>query len=545
MMLWNLFLLAALALALVEARMRSEYDFVIVGAGTAGPILAARLSENCNVNVLILERGLDVTSNPDVALPDVNGFSPLPVFNLPVENVLTREGAGLDPYRAVVPQALGGGPAVSGQAWTRGNMSNYDEWAAMGNVGWSSQDLLPYFRRTERAIDPYQNYTYDATRGTQGPIRNIRLDAENYTSEYTAIRQQLIMATGSRYNPDHNSWILGQMGFAPFQRSLEPVLTGTPVRSTTWSRYLEPVLSRPNLDLITGATVTRLNFNAAKTRARSVTFVTADSRTVTIRAKREIILTAGTLNTARILLQSGIGPAADLQALGIDVVRNLTGVGRNIDDHTQIYLGFLGIGFPNVNAPITVGFLKSPFDTVVDTECAYGTIPIPGSPFPFFLYVLTGVRNQARGELRLQNSVLLNTESRFTLNMRNYPQDADKIIWIFRIVRQIMAARGYPELTPGLAAIPANATDADFLAYFYAATRPGLDTYYHYTSSCRMGPASDAMSVVDQNLKVRGIQNLRIGDASIMPRAPSAHPSATVAAIAEYLSDKIRQQWNI
>ncbi|CAH6419144.1 Glucose-Methanol-Choline (GMC) oxidoreductase [uncultured virus] len=519
------------------------YDFVVVGGGTAGLIVAARLSENPLVSVLVLERGTDETNNPDVALPDVNGFNPLPVYNLPVEDISSREQFFAPSYRGVVPRALGGGPSVSGQAWTKGNASNYDEWASFGNFGWSADDLAPYFKRTERVWNPDPNtgYVFDNSRGVDGPIRNIRLDGYNYGVQYDTLRNSLVTEFGSRNNPDHNSGILGQEGFAPFQRSLEHNFA-TPIRSTTWTRYLQPVLNRPNVKLMRFATVTKITFNNAKTKATKVKFVHKNKCKV-VKILKELILSAGTLNSPRLLLLSGIGPQADLQALNIQVVRNLPGVGKNLQDHSQVQFGYAGLGFPNQNAPITVGFLKSPFSETIDSEIGYGTLPLPNSPFPFLLFILNGLKNEARGEIKLKNNNPLNDDYIMTLNFRSYPQDANKIIWMIRHIRTVTSNLGYPEILPGTAALPSDATDEQIMQWLFSGSN--YDTYYHYAGTCKMGPSTDSMRVVDSNLLVDGISNLRVVDASVMPNVCTAHPSFTVAAIAKKASDMIKSHWGL
>jgi choline dehydrogenase len=514
----------------VSAPSGEVFDYVVVGGGTAGCVVAARLAEEAAARVLLLERGADVRDDPSVA---PGGFtqvlSGVPLEFLPVETITSREpklAAGL--ARTYVPRALGGGPAVSGSFWGRGDPANYDEWARLGAEGWAYDEVLPYFKRSESFRDVlHPERAVSADRGIHGPIQVAPHDDEDPSA------QELLAAAcatfGVRRIADYNTRA-GQEGFAPMQRTLGHDLE-RPVRSTSYTRYVEPALAaRPNLRVVSTATATRLRIEGG--RATGVDYLWRGQARHA--AAREVVLCAGTIHTARLLLLSGVGPAADLERAGVEPVVDLPGVGQNLQDHAVLRWAFRArAGTLRGAAPssVFIGFLRSPESKDIDVEVAWGVLP--GDVVAGFL---VNVRNERRGVVQLTSpDPLASPFVRFDWDP-GAPEMA-AMAEMFRRVRRWLSAGGCAsELAPGEALAPADGDAARWRAWFAAQ----MGGWYHMAGTARMGGDGDRDAVVDAALRVRGVPNLRIADCSVMPRVVSSHPSATAAMIGEKAADLVR-----
>ncbi len=512
------------------------FDYVVVGGGSAGCVIAARLSEDPSVRVLLLERGFDVTERRAVTPPDFTTVltSREPPDVVPVESLVTFEPLLPNPFgQALSPRALGGGPAVSGSFWGRGDPSNYDEWAAMGNEGWSYRDLLPFFKRSESVRNIFNAAaTVSADRGHDGPIEVTSLDDTEPAIQ--KLWESACASFGLRRVADHST-ADGLEGVGPMFRSLGHDRSRA-ARSTPYTGYIKPVLaSRPNLTVASMATASRITFSADGRRAEGVDYL-QHGRGHHAKALREVVIAAGALNSPKLLLQSGVGPGAELASVGVTAVRDLAGVGRNLQDHftdSAVYLLNPGVTkeIDRPSSPL-IAFLKSPGSEVVDLEIAFSLLP-PGN---ILAVVLFCVRNTFRGAVRLDSTDPL-APARLGFALDPNGPDVAKMAWLHRKIRSWLLEGGLAmlELTPGLVALPNGEGDGPWHAWF----AKKLQSLHHAAGTCRMGPASDAESVVDARLRVHGIDNLRVADCSIMPRLVSTHPSATAVMIGEKAASMI------
>jgi choline dehydrogenase len=525
-----------------------SFDYIIVGGGTAGCVLANRLTANPKNNVLVLEAG-----GPDSGfwIPIPAGFSKLLTnakYNWrfqtePEENVYNRT--------IVVPRGkgLGGSTLINGMIFVRGQSQDYDLWAQMGATGWSFQDVLPYFKKLEAFADGESEL-----RGGKGPIYIVRV------SERPPISEAFIEAAkqaGFPYNPDYNG--ASQEGFGYYQVNQH--------KGRRWSAadaYLRPALSRANLKVQTHAHVTRINFEGR--RAVGVTFrIGMDEREV--RARAEVILAAGAVQSPHLLELSGVGDPDTLASVGIPTFHALPGVGNNYIDHFATRMNW------RVKLPVTLNeltrgwrlglavgqyFLTRRGILTYGTGLTHGFVKTrPELETPdvqyFFMHAsyanagerkldhepgmtigVTQLRPESRGSIHIKSPDPM-TPPAIRPNFLSIPTDQESLIGGMRIARQIIEQpsmeryRAY-EMNPG----PSVNTDDEWLDF---ARRNG-QTIYHAIGTCSMGKSPRA--VVDERLKVHGLKGLRIVDASIMPTMVSANTAAAVMMIAEKAADLIQ-----
>jgi choline dehydrogenase len=503
------------------------YDYIVVGAGTAGCVLAARLTEEPGARVLLLEAG---SAERTRAMTVPNAW-PENLGSAADWGYVTTGQAGAGPLPYPRGRALGGSGAINAMAHVRGHPAVYDRWAADGAPGWGFADLLPWFRRTERAEGRDPALIDRALRGTDGPIRVApaagrhpvaRAFAEALTRNGCPVTDDL-----SGRAPEGVAWV--DLAIADGER-VSPA-----------DGYLRPALGRPNLDVATASVVTRLNMRHG--RCTGVSYVrdgvAADASvdapagtSAGTSAGGEVILAAGAIGSPYLLLRSGIGPAGALRALGIDPVADLPGVGENLQDHPIAKVccaTTAALPASRYNYGETYAALRSDLaGEVPDLHLFPILLPLPpGAGFPppaaGFLLVAAAMTPDSRGTVRLaspQAPPLI--DPGFLTDER----DLDRLAAGLRMVRRVAAQAsfgGAVELYPG----PEVRTDAALRDYI----RRTVDSYYHPVGTCRMGAGDDA--VVDPGLRVRGVAGLRVADASIMPLIPNAHPHATVLAIAE------------
>ena len=527
--------------------MTDTFDYVVVGGGTAGCVLANRLSASGGCSVVLLEAG---GVDDGFWIPIPAGFSKLMArgdFNWRFQ---TEPEPNVHDRAIPIPRGkgLGGSSLINGMIFVRGQPQDYDAWAESGARGWSFADVLPYFKRLENFADGESEL-----RGGGGPVDIVRV------AERPPIARAFIDAAkqaGFAENPDYNG--ADQEGFGYYQVNQR--------NGRRWSAvdaYLRPALRRPNLAVRTRSHVQRIDFDGR--RAVGVTYRTA-AGTARVNARREVILAAGAVQSPHLLELSGVGNPAALQAAGLDVFHPLAGVGENYIDHFATRMNW------RVKLPVTLNeaargwrlgiavgryFLTRTGILTLGTGLVGGFVKTrAGLETPdvqyFFMHAsyanaadrrldrepgmtigVTQLRPQSRGSIHARNSDP-DVPPAMRPNFLSAPVDGETLVEGMKIARRIVDQRAMDpyrahEMNPG----PAVSTDDAWLDF---ARRTG-QTIYHAIGTCRMG--SDADAVVDQRLKVHGLEGLRVVDASIMPAMVSGNTQAAVFMIAEKGSDMI------
>ncbi|MBI1394412.1 MAG: choline dehydrogenase [Betaproteobacteria bacterium] len=523
------------------------FDFVIVGAGSAGCVLANRLSADGRHTVLLLEAGPE-DRNVWIHVP--LGYGKL--FAEPRVNWMyqSEPEPALAGRRVFTPRGkvLGGSSSINGLVHIRGQREDFDEWARLGNVGWDFAGVLPYFRRSE---DHFRGES--PLHGTGGPLTVSALPRNH------ALCDAFIEGgaeLGLQRNEDFNGERQEGIGYydATSRRGR---------RRSCAVAYLRPAIRRRNLDVRTGALVSGVVFDGA--RARGVNF-TCNGVSETAFASREVILSAGAINSPQLLQRSGIGPRELLESRGVAVVHESPGVGAGLQDHFYVRTVWECSRGHSVNESmasawgrLAMGLRYALFrDGPLSVSAGYAgafvrsrpTVPRPDvqvylidfstdrmgtslHPFPAITMSMSPLRPESRGSVRIA-SARPDVPPEIRYNYLDTPQDRQTVIDGLKFLRRLgatsrLAALGVRERSPGVKVV----TDEDWLDY----ARGVGGTVYHPTSTCRMG--IDPEAVVDPRLRVRGVQGLRVVDASIMPNVVSGNTNAATVMVAEKASDLI------
>lgn len=533
-----------------------SFDYVIVGAGAAGCVLANRLSEDPAVTVCVLEAG-PPDRNPYIHIPAgfiKTLFDPSCTWQFQTEPSPNTAGRRIATTQG---RTLGGSSSINGMVWNRGQPADLDHWAQRGNRGWGYADALPYYRRSESRIGSGD----DAVRGRDGGIPVTDMDWFHPVSDAFIAGA---VGMGIPRTVDYNDG--DQAGVGYFQRAIRRGWRVSAARG-----FLKPVMSRRNLEVRTNARASTLLFEGK--RATGVRYLASrggPARQVT--ARREVILSSGTVNTARLLQVSGIGPAALLQQLGVPVVHEAPGVGQNFRDHyasrvvvrakagvetlnelshgmrLAAQIARWGAGRPSILAtvPSHVHVFWKSFEGLdaPDLQCVF----TPGSYKEGRAYILDDYPGMTAGawQHRPESTGWVRARSTDVFEdpeiQPNYLTDAmDRRVHLggIRLIRRLLST---PELAPYVdrETLPGAdvRTDDELLDF---ARRNGSTTY-HLIGTARMGPATDPTAVVDDRLLVHGMTGLRVVDASIMPNMTSANTYATTLMIAEKAADMIRSR---
>jgi choline dehydrogenase len=523
---------------------QQEFDYVVVGGGSAGCCVAGRLSEDAGLSVCLLEAG---GSDDAVLVRAPLGFALTAPFNINSWGYSTIPQAGFNGRRGFQPRGkvMGGSSSVNAMVYTRGNPHDYNQWAALGNVGWAYQDVLPYFKKAEN------NECFGANdyRGVGGPL-NV-----SYLPSPSPLNQAFIKACneqGIPSNPDYNGE--NQYGVSPGQVTQKGGERWNAARA-----YLDPHRHQTNLNVVSQAHATQILFEGK--RAVGVQYA-INGVTHQVRAKREVIVSGGAFGSPQLLMLSGVGPALHLKDLGIPLVHELPGVGQNLQDHVTTVLIYktaivdhaMGYslkgtwnmlkaiwewrtqrkGWVTSNVSETQGFVSTQgnhdYPNIQLALCT-GVIDDHARKMHWghgYTLHVTLMRPKSRGSVTLASSNPFDKPLIDPAFLKE-SEDFDTLVAGTQLGLKVMASQALAAYR-GPMMYPVDAKNTDQIKAFL---RDHSDTEYHPVGTCKMGPLEDAMAVVDSDLRVHGLQNLRVIDASVMPNLVSGNTNAPTIMIAE------------
>jgi choline dehydrogenase-like flavoprotein len=493
----------------LEQALANDYDYVIVGAGSAGCVIARRLVDNTDANVLLLESD----DSENIGLPHEFGYYYEPTTHVNNRTILLPRG-----------KVSGGVSSINATIWARGHKADYDGWANAGSAGWDYESVLPLFKKTEDWEDGASKF-----RGAGGPIH---VERAKYLHPVAAAFLESGRSIGMRFLDDIN---------APEPEGIGSVNLN--VRHdkycSTCSTYLRPALKAKNLTVLTGAKVVQLNLSG--TRCTGLTFE-KDDRSHSVHVSQEVILSAGAIETPRLLMLSGIGPHEELKRLGIPTVLDLPGVGQNFQDHVIV----AGLCFEakqslaplHHNLSDSAAFCRSrshlsvpdlmflALQTPYVTDAIQEQHPVPENSF---CIIPSLVRVHSRGYLRMRTAEH-DGPLQIQPNFLSEQGDVDALLTAIEIGLDLASQPACRDLIKKWVA-PTRWMGREMTRNFL---RNSCSSYFHPAGTCAMGSGKEA--VVDSQLLVHGIDSLRIADASIMPTLPSAPTNASCVMIGEFAS---------
>uniref|UniRef100_A0A182R106 Glucose-methanol-choline oxidoreductase N-terminal domain-containing protein n=1 Tax=Anopheles farauti TaxID=69004 RepID=A0A182R106_9DIPT len=565
--------------------LRKRYDYVVVGAGPAGSVLATRLTEDPSVTVLLLEAGraeIPLATTVPLGAPNLQSTD----YNFAYESEpQTRGCLGLWDRKCSWPhgRGVGGSSIINYMIYTRGNRRDYDAWAAAGNPGWSWDEILPYHMRAERAN--IRDFDRNGFHGRDGPLS---VEDCPFRSKIATTFIESAQQAGYPYL-DYNAG--DQIGVSFLQAN-----TRQGRRVTSGNAYLLPVRNRPNLHIVTRAWVTKVLINKATNEATGVVFV-RDGKTQSIKARKEVILSAGAFESAKLLMLSGVGPADHLRSFDIPVVQDLP-VGEILYEHPGVFgpvflvrqpiddnltldgsltlanfVRYLqGRGVFTTNSVESLMYVKSPVAAspdpgLPDVEImqAFASIDFDtgtGTPRAFrltnatfdgyfrpivntrsFQYLPLLLKPYTRGKLRLKSTNPFH-HPRFAYRYFEDDRDIEALVYGIREAIRVTSQEPfrrigvelYRKQVPGCEQHPFGTH-----SYWRCHVMTLTATFHHQVATCKMGPPTDPEAVVDHELRVYGMRRLRVADIGVVPFPPTAHTSAIAFAIGEKAADLVRE----
>lgn len=527
--------------------MAESFDFIVVGSGSAGSVVAKRLSDAGNT-VLVLEFG-GTDRGPLIQMPSALSYPmSMNLYNWGFE---TEPEPHLNGRRLATPRGkvIGGSSSINGMVYVRGHAKDFDTWSDMGAAGWAYADVLPYFKRMENVEGGQEGW-----RGTDGPmhIKRGRLKNPLYRAFIEAGRQ-----AGYPVSSDYNGQ--QQEGFAEFEMTVHEGL-----RWSAANAYLKPALKDGRIKVVTGAMARRVLLDGK--RATGVEYELG-GKVLIATARREVIISASTINSPAILQRSGIGPAAVLKEAGIQVLHQLAGVGENLHDHLEVYFQMRCLQPVSLNRDLglyakgKIGLQWLLFGTGLGAtnhfeSCAFirskAGIEYPDIQYHFlpaavrydgktafagdgFQVHVGPMRTKSRGFVRIRN-IDAKVHPKILFNYMSHKDDWEEFRACIRLTREIlqqaaMVPYAGEEIQPGAAAV----TDAQIDDFI----RQHCESAYHPCGTAKMGSVKDQLAVVDPECRVIGIQNLRVVDSSIMPQVTNGNLNAPTMMIGEKASDHL------
>jgi len=497
-----------------------EYDYIVVGAGSAGCVIASRLSEDPDVSVLLLEAGTEDTK------PEVHDPSKwMALLGSEVDWGYRTEaepgygGRRIDCNRGKI---LGGSSSINTMIYIRGNRWDYDHWSELGCSGWSFEEVLPYFIKSE-----HQERGRSAFHGTHGLLSVS--DVKN-VHPLDSIMIEAAVKIGYPRNPDFNGE--RQEGAGMYQFTIRDG-----IRQSTATAFLRPAMNRPNLTVSTSALANRILFDGNRTMG--VAFLQNGEQQEAM-VRQEVIICGGSINSPQLLLLSGIGPAEELTQFGIPVILDLPGVGNNLHDHPTVVIRY-DASYPEIvshDFAVSGLFLYSKVDQdepAPDLQFHFGPDFDENNRVVEYSVAVTQLRPQSRGQIRLRSTDPADAPL-IAMNYLNEPSDMKRMVAGVRVARQMCQAGSLAEFrqeetTPGMSV----QSDSD-IETFISNEGWGI---WHPVGSCRMG--QDQLAVVDPELRVHGVQGLRVADASVMPLVTSGNTNAPTIMIGEKAAEMVRK----
>jgi choline dehydrogenase len=533
--------------ALLAIASATKYDYIVAGAGTAGCVVAARLSENPNVKVLLVTNGEDQTGKPENQLPLVKPIvSPVPTDYIRfADYTLSTEGPnyGANGRKSSVvlrPRLFGGGSSVNGGAFIRPANSDYDILTNdLGLSHWSVDEINAIWPKIE-TFHP-ESGPVPPGHGTTGPINSRAVSPDLFLSLYAASIQNV---TGSVSNPDMGLGNIRGSGVTvrPLGGPANVTVTGDYVRQDSWTRYIVPILDRRNLDVVDRATVVSVTegpsckkINRNTPCINELTYV-RENKVETVRVKRggEIILSTGSIETPKILMHSGIGNCADLATHGISCVKDIPLMSKRIYEHISFATTHI-IPATSPSWPAHIGSLTSTYlstrpDNRVNIEITATGLPIASLGYHLVITQVVLTVPESYGEIRLKDGDW-NTAVNISFNIFGNLSDKQPLLYSYKKIVEAAArttASGIPMIQTGPASniLPAGATDAQILAWLTDASFSD----YHTVATTPMGKCANG-STVDDQLRVCGVDGLRVADNGVMPFPYAAHSTHTGALI--------------